>query len=122
MIASLALEAGESLGAGEARLVVLNATTMDNFVVTRNEAGFPIAEKSLGKSASAIAPMVTSEWIWEANGKVTDYHKNMDGDGFERWMENRLIPAFEALYPGKKMILVMDNASYHHQHLSLIHI
>jgi hypothetical protein len=89
---------------------------MDNFVVTRDETGFPIAEESLGKSASAIAPVATAEWIWEANGKVADYHKNMDGDGFERWLENRLIPAFEALYPGKKMILVMDNASYHHQH------
>jgi hypothetical protein len=98
------------------RLVVLNATTMDNFVVTRNEVGYPIPEESLGKEAGRMEPVPTAEWIWEANGKVIDYHKNMDGDGFERWLENRLIPAFEALYPGKKMILVMDNASYHHQH------
>ena len=74
------------------------------------------AEESIGKTASTMAPVATAEWIWEANGKVEDYHKNMDGVGFERWLENRLIPAFEALFPGKKMILVMDNASYHHQH------
>ncbi len=28
-------------------------------------------------------------------------------------MKNRLLPAFDALYPSKKMIIVMDNASYH---------
>jgi len=39
----------------------------------------------------------------------------MDASGFSWWLENRLTPAFEALYPGKKMILVMDNASYHKQ-------
>ena len=33
------------------RLVVLNATTMDNFLVTRNEAGSPIPEESIGKEA-----------------------------------------------------------------------
>ena len=87
---------------------------MDNFLVTRNEAGYPIREESLGKEAERMEPIPTAEWIWEANGKVIDYHKNMDGDGFERWLENRLIPAFEALYPGKKMILVMGNASYQH--------
>jgi len=44
-----------------------------------------------------------------------DYHKNMDAAGFSWWLDNRLIPAFNELYPGKKMILVMDNASYHKQ-------
>jgi len=29
-------------------------------------------------------------------------------------MENRLIPAFKVQHPGKKMILIMDNAKYHH--------
>jgi hypothetical protein len=57
----------------------------------------------------------TAEWIWEASSKHKDYHKNMDGEGFEWWLENRLEPAFKKQYPGKKMILVMDNASYHHQ-------
>ena len=38
----------------------------------------------------------------------------MDGEGFEWWLENRLIPAFEKIYPGKKRILVMDSATNHH--------
>ena len=53
--------------------------------------------------------------ICQALSNIKDYHKNMDGDAFEQWLDKRLIPAFEALYPGKKMILIMDNASYHHQ-------
>ena len=99
------------------RLVILNAITMADFVVDRDESGFPIEENSLGKSARALDkdPRPTAEWIWEANAKVEDYHKNMDGDGFEKWLENRLVPAFEKLFPDKKMILVMDNAAYHHQ-------
>ena len=39
----------------------------------------------------------------------------MDGEMFEKWLEIRLIPAFTAQFPNKKMILVMDNASYHHE-------
>ena len=30
------------------------------------------------------------------------------------WMEKRLMPAFESMYPGMKMILILDNAPYHH--------
>jgi hypothetical protein len=39
----------------------------------------------------------------------------MDAAGFSFWLDNRLIPAFKKIFPGKKMILVMDNASYHKQ-------
>ena len=43
-----------------------------------------------------------------------DYHDNFDGHVFQKWVENRLAPAFEAQFPGKKMILILDNAKYHH--------
>lgn len=85
------------------RLIVLNAITMDNFVVTRDpETGYPISEESIGKNTGPMLPLSTAEWIWLAGINCADYHKNMDGDAFERWLHNRLIPAFEALYPGKK--------------------
>jgi hypothetical protein len=29
-------------------------------------------------------------------------------------MRNRLIPAFKKKYPRKKMVLILDNAKYHH--------
>ena len=54
--------------------------------------------------------------MWPAKSGIKDYHDNMDGVGFEWWLENRLFSAFEAKYGAeKKMIVVMDNASYHHQ-------
>ena len=53
--------------------------------------------------------------IFEAKRATGVYHDNMDGHGFERWIVNNLIPAFEAMYgEDKKMILVLDNAPYHH--------
>jgi transposase len=42
-----------------------------------------------------------------------DYHHNIDAALWELYLHNRLIPSFKARYPGKKMILVLDNASYH---------
>lgn len=38
---------------------------------------------------------------------------NGGGAKFREWLKNRLMPAFKKKYPGKKMILVMDNAKYH---------
>jgi hypothetical protein len=43
----------------------------------------------------------------------SDYHNTMTGAKFIAWMRNRLLPTFAELYPGKKMQLVLDNASYH---------
>ena len=43
-----------------------------------------------------------------------DYHDTFNGEKFIGWMRSRLLPTFEALYPGKKMILILDNANYHH--------
>jgi hypothetical protein len=37
----------------------------------------------------------------------------MNADAFMAWFEKRLCPTFEVLYPGKRMVLVLDNASYH---------
>src|SRR6202012_1101117 len=38
----------------------------------------------------------------------------MHGAIYMKWLENRLIPTFKKLFPNKKMVLVLDNASYHH--------
>ena len=43
----------------------------------------------------------------------SDYHSTMTGLEFVAWLCNRLLPTFAAMYPGKKMFLVMDNAGYH---------
>ena len=33
---------------------------------------------------------------------------------FMEWVDEKLIPTFKARFPSKKMILVLDNAPYHH--------
>ena len=49
-------------------------------------------------------------------GKVAggDYHANMDGDMFMKWINERLVPTITRRFPDKKVYLVMDNAPYHH--------
>ena len=55
-----------------------------------------------------------ARWIWEAKNSKGDYHDYMDSDMFNFWVQKRLIPAFKKKYGrNKKMILVIDNASYH---------
>lgn len=44
---------------------------------------------------------------------AADYHNHFDADTMQSWVELHLFPSFQALYPGKSMILVLDNAAYH---------
>ncbi|CAM9200527.1 unnamed protein product, partial [Laminaria digitata] len=63
-------------------------------------------------------PLCTAEMLWQAKKKTKDYHEHMDQDMFMRGLQYRLTPAFKAMYwkDGRrpKMILVLDNAPYHH--------
>jgi hypothetical protein len=56
----------------------------------------------------------SAAWVFPADSRFKDYHKNVDGWMFMKWVENCLIPSFKKYFPGKKMILVLDNAPYHH--------
>ena len=51
----------------------------------------------------------------EAEPSRGDYHLNMDGHMFMLWVRHRLTPTFHSKYKnGEKMILMLDNARYHH--------
>jgi DDE superfamily endonuclease len=52
----------------------------------------------------------------KAESHTGGYHDNMNSEKFKKWVENRLIPTFKWLYPGKGIILIFDNAHYHHKH------
>jgi hypothetical protein len=58
---------------------------------------------------------LTCEVIWKATSTAGDYHSNMNSDMFLLWTTRQLIPTFEKLHPGKKMVLICDNAAYHHK-------
>jgi transposase len=51
--------------------------------------------------------------IYRSKDTDGDYHKAVTGSTFFAWVEKRLMPAFRALYPNKRMFLSMDNASFH---------
>jgi hypothetical protein len=58
---------------------------------------------------------LTCEWIFQSNPGGRDYHTNMNGDNFMKWIETQFEPTFRAKYgPDKKAALVLDNAPYHH--------
>ena len=60
--------------------------------------------------------ILSSELIMQcakAEKTVSDYHTQMNAELFHDYIKNRVIPAFKDKYPGKKMILFVDNATTH---------
>lgn len=57
---------------------------------------------------------LSCEFVFQSVGVNDNYHTAIDGSKWVAWLNNRVIPTFKACYPGKKMILVLDNAKYHH--------
>lgn len=93
------------------RLILLHAMTKDGLLAKKNNQGVAISASSTVTDAA-----FTAELIWQGLNVEEDYHKSVDGDVFISWVENRLIPAYKAIYKNKKMVLVLDNAPYHHCH------
>ena len=56
----------------------------------------------------------TCEMVFRGKVAGGDYHENMDGTMFMKWINTRLVPTIRKLHPDKKVYLVMDNAPYHH--------
>ena len=92
------------------RLIIVHAITRDGLLRY-----CPLGADnppSPGEFDSSIHP--TAEMVYRAKSARGDYHDQMDCDTFMMWLERRLVPAFESRYPGKTMVLVLDNAPYHH--------
>jgi transposase len=59
---------------------------------------------------------ITCETIWKSSLRKGNYHDNMNSEMFMKWVVDKLLPTFQQLYgDNKKMILIMDNAPYHHK-------
>jgi hypothetical protein len=86
------------------RLVLLHAFTQDGWL-TLDPA---VHNDRVDQWASSC------ELVYEAEKGDGDYHDNMNGSIYMQWLSNRLLPVFAQRFPGKKMVLVLDNASYHH--------
>ena len=91
---------------GGQRLMIVHAMTRDGML-----------EQPGAVATNLLTERVpTAELIFQTLGSEDDYHTAMDSDHFLLWLRNRLLPAFAARYPGKRMLLVLDNATYHHIH------
>ena len=86
------------------RLVLVHAFTKDGW----------LSDDDAVHDSCVDVVIPSCELIYEAKKDDGDYHDNMNGSIYIRWMSNRLVPAFNKRYRGKKMVLVLDNASYHH--------
>ena len=86
------------------RLVLVHAFTKDGW----------LSDDEAVHDSCVDVVIPSCELIYEAKKDDGDYHDNMNGSIYIRWMSNRLVPALNKRYRGKKMVLVLDNASYHH--------
>ena len=86
------------------RLVLLHAFTQDGWL-TRDST---IHNGRVDQCA------LSCELIYQADKDGGDYHNNMNGSMYMQWLINRLLPSFAERYPGQRMVLVLDNAAYHH--------
>jgi transposase len=89
------------------RLIILHAMTENGLLTV------PDAIASNWLSEPALTAELVFEEVLEDGQDDSDYHNTMTGAKFISWVRNRLLLTFAKMYPGKKMILVLDNASYH---------
>jgi hypothetical protein len=105
------------------RLIILHAITRDGPLCERDAQGKPVDDLQWNKDTPHLketkdrkeGDLYTCETLWIATSKSGDYHDNMDSDMFMQWVQHRLLTTFDKLYPGKRMVLVCDNAPYHHK-------
>jgi len=106
------------------RLCILHAMTCDGplceYVVNENGKRYPVDDLEWGKTDTPHSKprqdgKLSCETLWVSDSSTGDYHDNMNSNLFMKWVKERLVKVFERKYPGKKMVLVMDNAAYHHK-------
>ena len=74
---------------------------------------YPVDTKKKGDKNTVPAFSTTVDGCLDKSATKEDYHGYINNDMWLTWLNHRLLPAFEASFPGKKMILCMDNAQYH---------
>jgi len=101
------------------RLIIMHAITPDGPLCERDEKGVPYDTIEWNKAAPHPVRRpdgkLSCETLWLADSNKGDYHDNMNSGMFMKWVQDRLVPTFKAVYgTEKKMVLVCDNAPYHH--------
>jgi transposase len=108
-----------SAGKGR-RLIILHAITENGPLCELDDNGRPVDILEWNGDTphppkDLVDGSLTCETLWLATSKSGDYHDNMNSEMFMMWVQHSLVPTFEKLNPGKIMILVANNAAYHHK-------
>ena len=90
------------------RLIIMHAMTKYGLLAVENVEPSNVLEEIYHSCA-----LIFNE-VYVNNVAVADYHDTINGAKFTEWIQTRLLPTFEAMFPNKKMVLVLDNAKYHH--------
>ena len=102
------------------RLCIIHAITLDGSLCEYEEDGVtPLSDlKWTGNTCHPETRpdgKLTCETLWVAQSHTGDYHNNINSDMFMKWVQEKLCPVFARKYPGRKMILIIYNAPYHHK-------
>lgn len=119
---------GDVAGGKGTRVIILHAITKDGLLCETDDRGNYMHQDKVWEPK--VTPAETEEvanagWLWRCKKQgVKDYHDNMNDEAYMWWIKNRCVPAFRKKYQtydaasgkwtGPKMVLVLDNASYHH--------
>jgi transposase len=90
------------------RLIIMHAMTKDGMLEVNGVEPSNILTE-LYHSCALIFNEVCVDDITPA-----DYHDTINGEKFIGWIQQRLLPTFKKVHLDKKMVLVLDNAKYHH--------
>lgn len=101
-------------------MIILNTITEDGPLVEIDQGtGYPVDNLVWNRDTPHLITRTdkrtTDELLWMADSHTGDYHDNMCSDMFMKWVKCKLIPTFETNFPSKKMVMVADNAPYHHK-------
>ena len=103
------------------RLIIKHAFTPYGPWTTYNDDGTPVDDiKWTGRTKDTPHPIhnnnkITCECLWVVQSHTGNYHDYVNSEIFMQWVHKKLVPTFNKRYPNKKMILVADNAPYHHR-------
>jgi hypothetical protein len=102
------------------RLIIMHAfTPLGVLAEIDNLSNLPVSEFQRKGDACHPHPRedgkLTCETIWKATSRKGDYHNNMNSEMFIKWVTEKFLPTLKQQHPGKKMLLTMDNAPYHHK-------
>lgn len=93
-------------GIGRGQLLIIShAITRDGLLARLD------ADGQLDRPRFAADPTaVSAELIYESGKEHDDYHSHFDNATFLAWVKRQLFPAFNAKYPGKRMVMILDNS------------